>query len=224
MPYHIDYSGTSLDTMKKKLIDGHLVPSRKLLLIRIDQNFNALKNAGLTTVEALLARMRSKKKLAQLALETGITEQYLTILNREIRSTLPKIPKISEFPEIDPELVRQLKDQGIDNAKQLWERCQGSQGRSALAALTGIDLTAIESIVTVADLCRVRWVNPNFARMLQMAGIRDARALATADPIDLHARVNELNALHGWFRGKIGANDFRLVVRAAQDLSHDLDI
>jgi len=62
MPYHIDYKKVSIEAYKEELLNTELVPSRRLLLDAIDQNFDLFKRVGLSNVSQLLARIKNKKK------------------------------------------------------------------------------------------------------------------------------------------------------------------
>jgi len=224
MSYHINYSLVSLDQFKEKLEKTELVPSRQVLHQETDQIFEVLSAFGFGTVQDLLTQIKNKKKLKSLAQATAIDEHYLTILSREIRSTLPKAEKLADLKGFEPEIFEILKENGFNNTKQLWEAGLKNTDRERISLQSQIEVPTINKLVCLSDLCRVRWVNNTFSHILWMAEIKTAQDLSTQDYMPLYHKVVDLNNKHQWYKAKIGKNDFKLVINAAKELSFDLEI
>jgi hypothetical protein len=224
MGYHIDFSKVSLEEFKTYLVAEDLVPSRKLLSYELDKQFKHLENQGFENVASLLTFLKNKKKMADLSHSSALEEKYLVILSREIRSWLPKPEKLMDFTFFSAEWKVQMEALNITHTKKLWNNGLTKKDRQKLAQLSQIPLDTITQWVCLADLCRVRWVNPNFAEILYKSGVFIAQQLALEDYRKLHEKVLALNDIHHWYKAKIGQNDFRLVVKAANKLSFDLKI
>ena len=224
MAYHIDLTKITIPALKEKLRKTRLVPSRMPLLEHLDTYFFRIQQMGIEHAGQLLEFINTNKKIRGFSADSQIPEEYLVLLSREMRSALPKVNHIIDFPNIKPEQAAWLKRAGISDARQLWERSISPAGREALARTTAIDIERLEEWAGQSDLCRVRWVNAHFAHILQQAGIPSVRALVKADPVKLCATVNDVNNLNKWFKGKIGLNDFYRITEAAADLSLELDI
>ena len=223
MPYHIDYSAIELEKFKQKLKKSDLVPSRRLLQDNTDEHFRKIAACSVKTAEELLNKIKTKSKISTFSYESGIEEEYLTILSREIRSTIPKPIKLTEFYELDPSLSGKLKEMGITNSKQLWEIAIDQEGYGELVKSLG-DEESLKKLILLCDLARVRWVNHTFAIILHKASVFNVHQLQQADYIALHAKVTELNRKHEWYKASIGLNDFKLVIEAARDLSVELEL
>lgn len=224
MCYHIDYSKISLSDFKDTLSEKNLVPSRKLLIKGIDNIFEILESLDYDSVDKLLTTLKNKKGIGRLAEQSGIDENYLTILSREIRSRIPKPEKLSDFTGFDEKMIARLVEAGYKNTRSLWEAGLNPTDREIMAKETGTLPEEITKLVCHADLCRVRWVNTTFSEMLWMAGVTCTRELAKWGHFDLHRIVVALNKEHQWYKGQIGLNDFRLVKLAAGQLSFDLKL
>jgi hypothetical protein len=224
MPYSIDFKQVTLEELKTTLTKENLVPSRILLIGQIDKKFQVLNSLGFDSVAKLLMALKSKKTFSLLVEQSGIDENYLTILSREIRSRIPKPEKLSDFTGFDEKMIARLVEAGYKNTCLLWEAGLTSAERKILAKATNTLPEVITKLVCHADLCRVRWVNTTFSQMLWMAGVTCARNLAERDHVDLHRIIVELNKKHQWYKGQIGLNDFRLVKLAAGQLSFDLKL
>lgn len=222
MPYHIDYSLLPIEDYKLRLISSELVPSRRLIKDNIDLVFSNLKQLGLENTGQLLYQVKNKNRLAALALESGIDEAYLTILGRELRSTIPRAEKWLAFKEIDHEIKEKLIATGIKNTKQYWEKSLTPDTREILAEELVIKREIVDKLARLSDLCRVRWVNHTFAEILWKANVRSVEQLCAADYKKLHSMVVDLNNIYKWYNAHIGKNDFNLIIAAARDLSIEM--
>jgi predicted flap endonuclease-1-like 5' DNA nuclease len=89
---------------------------------------------------------------------------------------------------------RRLKRQGISYTHQLLREAGSSEPRRRLAERSGIDEVTLLRLVRRADLARVKGVGAIFADMLEIIGVDQVATLAEQDPLDLRARLYQLNA------------------------------
>lgn len=73
----------------------------------------------------------------------------------------------------------------------------------------------LEILARLADLMRVQWVSPTFARMLIVAGYGNVAKVAAANADDLCKALSSINAGDRFFKGKIGLRDVKRLVQAA---------
>lgn len=74
----------------------------------------------------------------------------------------------------------------------------------------------------LADLSRIKWVGATAAWMLYEIGLDSVTKVSEADPVELHEKFNRINTKKGYYKGKIGLNDIRILVEVAKDLDQDI--
>jgi predicted flap endonuclease-1-like 5' DNA nuclease len=101
---------------------------------------------------------------------------------------------VSKLRGISLDVRRKLKRQGISYTHQLLREAGGTEQRRRLAERSQIDEAALLRLVRRADLARVKGIGAIFADMLEMIGVDQVAMLAEQDPLDLRARLHQLNA------------------------------
>lgn len=101
--------------------------------------------------------------------------------------------KIEELEGIGPAYGAKLKEQGIDTVEKLLEKGANAKGRKELEEKTGIDGKRILNWVNMADLCRIKGVGPQFAELLEAAGVDTIKELRHRRADNLHAKMTEVN-------------------------------
>lgn len=216
MAYHIDAEHISLDDLRKRIEATDLVPSRASLTGKIGEKIEALEKQGITTLASLRENLKTSKRLAAVAEATGIDTHYLTLLRREIESYFPKPATLNVFDWLPEDERVKLEHHKIGDTAALYERASSAQQRSELAQSTGVDATTLEMLARLADVMRVQWVSPTFARMLIAAGYDGAAKVAAANADDLCEALSRINAGERFFKGKIGLRDTKRLVQAAR--------
>lgn len=210
MSYFID-DRIPLIALKKRIVDTDLVPSRSSLKEGIDTKFSKLEENGYRTLSDLRKALKNAKRIPAVSKETGIEEQYLVLLRREIESYFPKPFPIRSFTLLDDTVIKKLEKEGIKNTQVLYETLRKGD-------LPGIDPETKETLSHLSDLTRIQWTNPTAAMMLLEAGYADARSVAVADPDKLCKDLDRVNENDRFFKGKIGLRDVKRLVKAASYL------
>jgi len=223
MGYYIDLEKITIDDYKAKLESAYLPPSRLILKEKLDERFGYFKNFGIKNVKELIQLLKKKDKFAELSKVDCLTGDYLTILLRELNSMLPKPNKIADFTGIATETVEKLEKIGIKNTEKLYNRVITKTDRQELTDFTGISNKDILELSKLTDLSRIKWVGVTFARMLYDSGIDTVEKASKTDPVDLHARINELNKEKNIYKGQIGLNDIKIFVKAAKELPLEIE-
>ncbi len=223
MGYYIDIEKISIDDYRSKLEAAYLPPSRMMLKDKAEDRFGYFKSIGIKNIKELLLLLKKKDKLAELQKIDCFSGDYLTILLRELNSTLPKPNRIADFEGISEDTISKLEQIGITNTEKLYDRIVTSDKRHGLALSTGIKDSDILELSCLTDLSRIKWVGVTFARMLYDLGIDTAEKASKSDPVDLHFRINLLNKSNGFFKGQIGLNDIKIVVAAAKEIPFEIE-
>jgi hypothetical protein len=167
--------------------------------------------------------LKNKQKRAALSQTGCLFEKYLTILLRELKSMLPKPPKLKDFKGIPPETIEKLELLSLGNMEQIYSRVISEKDRCDLSNTTGITIPDIVRLAHLADLTRIKWVGTTFAEILIELGIDSVQKVAEQDPTELHSKVNGFIQEHQIYKGKIGINDIHILIQAAGELSIDLE-
>jgi predicted flap endonuclease-1-like 5' DNA nuclease len=101
---------------------------------------------------------------------------------------------IDRLRGMDAQLSTILKEHGIYNNEQFLEAAQTPAGRKELAEHAGVEPRAILELANRADLARVRGVAGVFSDLLEHGGVDTVKELATRNPENLHAKLDQVNA------------------------------
>lgn len=86
-----------------------------------------------------------------------------------------------------------LKAAGINTVEELLDKCAAPKGRKALAEETGISEKLILKWTNHADLFRINGVGPQFAELLEAAGVDTVKELRHRKAENLAAKMAEVN-------------------------------
>ena len=223
MGYYIDLEKISIDDYRERLESAYLPPSRLILKDKLDERFGYFKSIGIKNVKGLIQVLKKKDKLAELSKVDCFSGDYLTILLRELNSTLPKPNKISDFIDIKKNTIDRLEKIGITNTEKLYARVVKKSDRQKLADLTGIEYQDILELTKLSDLSRIKWVGVTYAQMLYDLGVDTVEKVSESDPIDLHTKINRMIKEKNIFKGAIGLNDVKILIESASELPIEIE-
>ncbi len=223
MGYYIDLINISIGKYRNILKSSDLLPSRLILKDDIDGVFNIIKKQQIKNVDELQNALKNKNKVQNFSKKSGIPEDYLKILIREIKSYRQKPNNIKDFPGIAENVILQLKIFGIINTLQIFDKILTPQSRNEISNQTGINENEILKLAKLTDLSRIRWVNHTFAYVLLEAGYDTAEKVADADYKELYEKVKKLNEEREIYKAHIGLHDMNLCVEAAKDVSLEIE-
>ena len=138
MGYHIDIEKISIDDYRKKLETAWLPPGRMILKNRLDERFGYFKHIGINNVKELIQLLKKRDRFTELSRIDCLPEEYLTILLRELNSSLPKPKKIADFSGISDDTNDKLMLAGIKNTENLYDVVKTKSDRQKLALSTGV--------------------------------------------------------------------------------------
>ena len=223
MGYYIDLEKISIEDYRIKLESAYLPPSSLMLKDRLDERFGYFKSIGIKNVKELAQLLKKKDKFAELSKFDYFSGDYLTILLRELNSTLPKPNKIADFTEIAKETIDKLEKVGITNTEKLYNKVIKKTDRQKLIESTGINNEDILALTKLADLSRIKWVGATYAQLLCNLGTDTVEKVTKSDPKELHSRINQMIKEKNLFKGAIGLNDVKILIESARELPLEIE-
>ncbi|WP_158861270.1 DUF4332 domain-containing protein [Lunatibacter salilacus] len=207
--YMPDLSKIGLDDFQNELKTGRLLPSRMPLLTDIESNFSIIQKKGINNADRLREELKSSERLGKLAEETGISEDYLKLLKREVNNLLPTPIKFVDVPNISDEIIKQLNELDIVDTENLFPYVKDPENRQKLKNLSGISMADILWLTKLVDVSRIKWVGPKLARLIVDTEYDTVEKLSHADPeMVLHA-FDEAKSKHKAYQGALGIDDIK---------------
>lgn len=147
---------------------------------------------------------------------------YLLILlqNAEInhKNFIIMAHKVIDIEGVGAAYAEKLAAAGINNTDELLEKCAAPAGRKALAEETGIEEKRILRWCNHADLFRVKGVGPQFAELLEAAGVDTVKELAHRNAENLAAKMAEVNAEKNLVNRAPVASELQRMIDGAKEL------
>lgn len=195
MKYNLDLELLSVQEYKDLLKQQNLLPGRRILWQDIDKNFAVFESRGIKNVAELKRSLSTPAKIVDLGLASGIPEEYLVILKREIGSLEQKSVPLSSFSGIDSSLATKLSDAGLKTSKEYWESKK--------------DLT--DELFCLCDLVRINGVGSIAARAFYEVGYRSVSDVAAADAAVMLEKVTVVNETKCYYKAKLGQKGYAIL-------------
>ena len=169
--YSISLESYPLQKLQDRLAHIHLSASQKILRENLNDRFQTLQELGIQNLRQLQVALKDKKALVAFARQSGLPQEYLTVLRRWVNGYMLKPIPLADFPPADRAAVATLEEMGIKGTLQLFPRVRTPKARACLAAESGIDPEEILKLTKLTDLARLKWVGPKFAHLLLVSGL-----------------------------------------------------
>lgn len=101
--------------------------------------------------------------------------------------------KIIDIQGIGPVYAEKLQAIGINKVSELLEKGKTAKGRAEIEKETGIRHDLVLTWVNHADLFRINGVGPQFAELLEAAGVDTVKEFAHRNAENLAQKMNEVN-------------------------------
>jgi predicted flap endonuclease-1-like 5' DNA nuclease len=101
--------------------------------------------------------------------------------------------KIIEIEGVGDVYAEKLQAAGINKVSELLEKCAAAKGRKELAEATGISEKLILRWTNHADLFRINGVGPQFAELLEAAGVDTVKEFRHRVAENLQPKLAEVN-------------------------------
>ena len=215
MSYGFDLSEVTLERFKKVIQEGYLIPSMRILLEGIVQNFGILESQGLTTVSDLGQRIANQKKAEDFAQKAGIDAAYMTALRRLVSSYKAKQRKLEEFPDIREEQLRAMEREGLKTSKALHEYLE-SEDPPVVQERLGLSESELQRLRAMMEVTQLRYVSPLFATAMVMSGYDSIAGVAGAERTPFLQTLVRVNTEHSIYKGNIGDTDVQFLIDDAR--------
>ena len=101
--------------------------------------------------------------------------------------------KIIDIEGVGEAYAEKLTAAGINKVSELLEKCAAAKGRKELAEATGISEKLILRWTNHADLFRINGVGPQFAELLEAAGVDTVKEFRHRVAANLQPKLVEVN-------------------------------
>lgn len=101
--------------------------------------------------------------------------------------------KLIDIESIGPFYAEKLRKFGVQSSDELLKIAATPKGRKEMSEATGIDVQVILEWANMADLMRVDGIGPQYAKLLNAAGVDVTPELALRDPKSLHEQLVKIN-------------------------------
>lgn len=102
--------------------------------------------------------------------------------------------RVTNIDGIKPEFAERLLSAGIATTEDLLERCASARGRGHVSQEVDISPRLLLSWSNKADLMRLAGIGPQYADLLEAAGVDTVRELRNRNALNLATRMFEVNA------------------------------
>jgi predicted flap endonuclease-1-like 5' DNA nuclease len=100
---------------------------------------------------------------------------------------------IEDIQGVGPAFGARLSGAGITTTETLLEQGAAAKGRAGIAEKTGISESLILKWVNHCDMMRISGVGPQFAELLEAAGVDTVKELRNRNAANLAAKMAEVN-------------------------------
>lgn len=213
-----------LSDYARDLAATELYPGRRILHEKLEERFEKLQQAGISHVQQLADELKSKKKLVQLAADSGVDADYLTMLNRQLHMLKPKPVRLSEFPGLNERTLQTLSQLGIINTLHFFQQGSNRGQRKALSKATGLSLSELNEITKLADISRIHGCGPVFCRMFVETGIDSVEKIARSDAQTLYNALTRVNEEKQYTKANFTLHDLEMTVEFANRLPNTVEV
>lgn len=126
--------------------------------------------------------------------------------------------KVIDIEGVGPAYAEKLEAAGIVKVEQLLEKCACPKGRKTVAEETGIPEKLVLKWCNHADLFRVKGVGPQFAELLEAAGVDTVKELAHRNAENLVTKMEEVNAEKNLVKRVPAATEVQKMIDEAKEL------
>ena len=126
--------------------------------------------------------------------------------------------KIIDIEGIGDVYAEKLIAAGINKVSELLEKCAAPKGRKALAEETGISEKLILKWTNHADLFRINGVGPQFAELLEAAGVDTVKEFRHRVAENLQPKLEETNAARNICNRVPAVSEIQKMIDQAKEL------
>lgn len=126
--------------------------------------------------------------------------------------------KVIDIEGVGEVYAKKLNDAGIETAEEYLEICATPKGRKDLAEKSGISGALILKWANHTDLFRVPGIGPQFAELLEAAGVDTVKELRHRNAASLASKLEEVNETKKLTRRVPSEKEVEKMIEAAKEL------
>jgi len=218
MGYYVDLNAITLEDFFAKIADVSVLPSQRVLREAPEERLLRLKKIGIDNVNQLQMILRTKEKIKETSQKTGLAEDYLTLMRRELDRYQPKPISFKDIPELKGDVLGKLRLNRINTTLHLFDKVLTAEDRMETAHYLGISMEDVIELAKLTDVSRIMWSTPTFVRLLIEAGYDSVSKTSGADYRMMYADLKQVNDRKSYLKSRLSENDVRLFVRYACDV------
>jgi len=212
MGYLLDLSKISIEKYKEILKNQYLLPGRKILHRDMDASFSAIYRCSISNLGELKNALSTAQKISLFSQKSGLSNDYLTILRREIGSIEPKAVLIKDFPQTDKATLDLLSSAGIKSSKDYYELFYSLKDKNEITQKIPISESKAQELLCLCDLVRINGVGAVAAKSFFDAGYRSVSDIANTNADEMLARVSEVNNIKNYYKARLGTKDIQFCI------------
>ncbi len=212
MKYDLDLSKIDIRKYKDFLKNQYLIPSRKILHQKIDENFNNLNKYGIVNLLDLKQAVSTKDKIIKLSNGTGISQDYLNILRREIGTFDIKGIYLKDFPTIDSDIISKLDKSRIKTTKNFYEYYYTLNNEEKLSAELNISKEMIKYLIALSSLARINGIAALAAITFYEAGYKNLHDILNSTKEEMLEKITNINDAKKYYKAKLGLKDMQFII------------
>ncbi len=215
MAYGFDLSKMTLERFKKVVKEGYLIPSLRKLREGIEENFRVIETRGITRVSELGNRIANQKKADDFSEATGINIDYMTALRRLVSSYKAKPRKLTEFPDINDDMLKSMAEEGLKTSKTLFEYIEKEEPSDVMKCL-GLSEVELRHIWALMEVTQLRYVSSLFATAMVKSGHDSITSVAGSERVEFLEALIRINKTENIYKGNIGDTDVQFLIDDAK--------
>jgi len=216
--YYIDFEKFTLIKFRTIIEQSELLPSRKIIQSNLIANFEKIAEQKISNLFDLQKSLKTKDKIYKFAKETGISENYLTILIREINSYQPTPVNFNDFPILSKVTIDKLQLANIKNTANLFDKVISKTNRVQISSDLDINSDEILELTKLTDLVRIKWIGPIFACMFLNTGVDTSQKVSISNSTDLYNMLLDINKNNRFTKAKFQESDVSLCINVAKEV------
>lgn len=219
MGYYIDFSKITLEEFQRMLESTYLLPSQQIIAEDINERFQILKSHGINNMQQLQQALKNKNDVNGFSKKTLLPVNYLTVLRRVVNSYHPQPRMIKDYSVLSSEIIDKLERMGIKTTPQLYDKVAAKADRRVLKKELDINGEEALLLAKLADISRIRYVNPAFASLLLNSDYDTVIKIKNADYQELYEQLLRLNEDRRFYKGRINLKDMKFLVNDTEYIS-----
>jgi len=218
MGYSVDLKKIPIIRYMEMLKKANLLPSRRILLENLEDNFQIIADTGIHNLFELKSNISSANRLLAFGEKTGISEKYLTILKREMGSLEQKSVPISDFPCISADTISTLLNRDIKTSKDVFNLAINKNNITTISREIGIGENELQELNSLCNLVRINGIGAIAARTIYEGGYYNIDKIACTKATDLLNGMNTVNESKKYYKANLGEKDMQFIIDSANIL------